>query len=117
MFFYFSMTSYFDPINFCRIKTKKDFFNGNVGTIKKAIKLIKNNNPEDYRTLCKYVDTIGEGNCLISPTEWGEAPCYVKGSKLIYLKPNKNNSPEIIKSRAEAIIKYSHYSQNFWENK
>jgi hypothetical protein len=51
----------------------------------------------------------------------GEEPwlpgCFVRGSKTIYLKPEKEESDLIVGQRAEAIKGFMLMSKNFWENK
>lgn len=115
---FINLFSYFDPLNFCYIKIDNDILRGNQDTIKKAIKLLKKENGESYKTLCRYVDIILEQNCVINMPgqKIDKEGCYIKGSKVIYLKPEKQKTDLIIKKRAEIIEKYSSYSKNFWVN-
>ena len=122
-YFIFSATAYFDPLSWCRIKIEKDILSGNRTTIKQAIRLIKSQRPVDYQDLCKYVEVISEKRCTVADPNvdlaqaqagWQEPGCYVRGSKYIYLAPESSASQVVIRQRAEAIIKYSQFSQDFW---
>lgn len=127
LFVFFSVItntfSYFDPMNFCYISIDNDVLKGNQKGIQKAIKLLKKENKEEYKTLCKYVEKISEKNCL--NCDWHidrscyekDIPkgCYIKGSGVIYLLPDENESEDSIKSRAETIGKYALRSQEFWK--
>jgi len=42
--------------------------------------------------------------------------CYIKGSKVIYIKPERQNTDLIIQKRAEILKKYSAYSKKFWDS-
>lgn len=120
-YFFVNIFNYFDPLNFCYIKIDDDFLRGNESTIKKAIKLLKREDKAAYKTLCAYVDTISEHNCFtssrnISLEDWNKNGCYIKGSKVIYLKPEKRESAAIINQRKTSIKKYSEYSKDFWRS-
>lgn len=122
-FWFLNIISYFDPINLCYIKIEGDVVRGEESTIHKALSLIKKENKKTYKDICKYVDVISEKYCIIA--DWqinGEEytkglnlpGCYARGSKTIYLRPNKNISDNIIQIRKKSIIKYSQFSKNFW---
>lgn len=120
MFYFFvNIFNYFDPLNFCYIKIDSDLLRGNESTIKKAVKLLKKEDKIAYKTLCAYVDTISEHNCFassrkISLEDWNKDGCYIKGSKVIYLKPEKRENSAIINQRKISLKKYSEYSKDFW---
>lgn len=118
-YFFINIFNYFSPLNFCYIKIDGDFLRGNEKTIRKAIKLLKKENKQAYNTLCGYINTISEKNCYttsqnISREEREKDGCYIKGSKVIYLKPEKGENNEVINKRKNAIKKYSEYSKDFW---
>jgi len=109
--FLINLFSYFDPFSFCYIGIDNDIVKGNQSSIKKAIILIKKNDPEDYDVLCKYVDTVAENNCP------GLAPgCYIKGSKIVLLSPTQDESALAVVTRVQTIKKYAYFSKNFWDS-
>ncbi|MDP2684990.1 MAG: hypothetical protein Q8P20_08215 [bacterium] len=117
--------SYFDPLSMCYISIKSDIIRGNEKTIHQALTLIKKRDKEDYNTVCKYISIISEKNyCKIGDGRvdsslhnggFVDPPCYIKGSKTMYLKSEKNESDNIVIKRAEDIIKYANHSKTFWE--
>lgn len=116
-----SITNYIDPLTGCFITLDGNLLNGNEETIKEALKNIKSSNNREYRNICKYVNKIVEQHCLNSDPHFGypveiSKGCYIKGSKIVYLEANENKTIETIKEREELILKYSKYSQNFWES-
>lgn len=120
-YFFVNIFNYFDLLNFCYIKIDGDLLRGNESTIKKAIKLLKREDKTAYKTLCAYVDTISEHNCFASSRKfslenWNKNGCYIKGSKVIYLKPEKRENSAIINQRKISLKKYSEYSKDFWTN-
>lgn len=119
IYFCLNLFSYFDPLKFCYISIKGDF-RGNKKTIKEALSYLKKNNRQAYQTTCRYVNYIGENFCHAADSRvTPEADrylsgCYVRGSKSIYLRPEKDETEEIIKKRVENIAKFAAYSQEFW---
>lgn len=113
-----STASYLDITNFCYISIDGDVIRGNEKTIKVAIKNIKNNDYSTYENVCRNINKITEMYCPdpIDPLKFGEdiEGCYIKGSKIIYLKPNADNTSQLIEKRSETIIKLSKYSKKFW---
>lgn len=108
--------SYFDMGNFCYIDIEGDILRGNEETVKKAIGLLKKEDYGGYKVLCKYVDTISENYCLEGHMNYSDKPgCYIRGSKVIYIKPEKNDTSFIVSERANTIKKYSILSKNFWD--
>jgi len=126
LFFIFIINriSYFDPLNLCYIKIEGDIVRGEETTIHKAISLIKKEDKKAYKDICKYVDTISESYCIIadwqiSGPEFAEGlnlpGCYARGSKTIYIYPNKVVSEFVIRARKNDILKYTEFSKNFWQ--
>ena len=126
VFLYFSLNifSYFDPLSFCRIKIHQQPLSGNRSTIKEALRYIKRSDPSSYAMVCKYVKDIGEKNCMSGDArvdasfagEYGTVKgCYVRGTKFIYLKPNKNNDRQTVAERAKNVIHLAAKSENFWQ--
>src|SRR3990167_3362570 len=98
-----NLFSYFDPLTFCYIGIENDFLGGNQKTVKEAIRLLKKEDIQSYKTLCKNVDTIVEEYCRaadprVRGQEVGinEPGCYISGSKIIYLIPSKMESDYIV---------------------
>ncbi|MEA2007046.1 MAG: hypothetical protein U9O20_02710 [Patescibacteria group bacterium] len=117
--------NYLDPINLCYVDIDEDVLRGNKRTIVEAIRKLKRDSKDEYRTMCRNTHKISENFCLASdwhlnPT-WREdyrgKSCFIRGSKTIYLYPRKEYSQEIVEERAEAIKKYSNFSKEFWRNK
>jgi len=124
VWFFISVSSYFDPLDWCRIGINGDIMNGNEKTIKAALGLLKKTDMAAYKDLCRWVDRIGEKNCIIADQlidakrfqeGWDLPGCYVNGTKTIYIKPTKSESPETIEERAWALKHYSAFSKTFWE--
>jgi hypothetical protein len=112
-----------DPLNSCYIYLEDDMLRGNNETIFKAIDKIKAENFSAYRTLCSNVDVVSENFCeggnrrASTPAkDWNNDGCYIRGSKVIYLKPEKDITLAIIDNRAEMLKKYSIRSQEFWSH-
>ena len=123
IFMYLSLNifSYFDPFSFCRIKIHSDILNGDRSTIKKALRRLKSSNPSDYRYVCRYVTAISEGRCMngdprvdasfVNPDSAG---CFIRGTKMIYIRPTKNVSIATVEDRAKLIATYARMSRDFW---
>ena len=131
-YFFSNAVSYFDPLTSCYISLDNDLTKGNQATMTRAIKMLKRGDGASYKTMCRYINRITEKNCRGSdprgeqneqPTTGGSAirgwesiGCYIKGSKEMYLKVEKDDSDLITRSRMDAIKKYSERSKFFWEN-
>ena len=122
--FIVNIFSYFDPFSLCNIGIDNKTISGNQETIKKAIGLVKKQDKTAYKTLCKYVNTIKESTCLASDPHLGSRPigvdnpgCYIRGSKIIFLRPDNRDNANVVESRAETITKYANLSKNFWESR
>ena len=115
-----NLFSYFDPATFCYIGIDNDWAQGNQKTIQKAIRQLKAQDKVAYRTLCSSVDAIIEDYCMVIDASGGgvsqpdASGCYVKGSKIIYVRPTKDESLAMVSQRAATIKKYAEYSKNFW---
>ena len=107
----------------CYLKIEGDIIRGNEKTIITALKKIKKEDKASYRKVCKYVDRISERYCFA--TDWhldnsqyqkeAAGPgCYARGSKTIYLKPEKQANKSIEETRQANIIKFSGHSRNYW---
>lgn len=123
VYFVINIFNYFDITNLCYIKTEGDLVRGNEKTIKQALKYLKKNKKNDYKMVCKYANVISEKYCILADDDidpellregWSLPGCYVKGSKNIYLTPSQENDEEAIREKAEAIVKYSNFSKEFW---
>lgn len=116
--------NYLDPINLCYVDIDGDVLRGNKRTVVEAIRRLKRESKDDYKTMCRYTHKISENFCLASdwhlnPTWREDYPgksCFIRGSKTIYLYPRKEYSQEIVEERAAAIKKYSNFSKEFWQN-
>jgi len=122
-YFIINRFNYFDAPHLCYISLTPDILSGNKTTMHRAIDRIKKSDPEDYKDLCRYVEAISEKYCVAfdarveSRSENVQQPgCFVKGSKTIYLKPEKEASDSIIEQRAAAIKKFMLMSKSFWKN-
>lgn len=117
---YFVLTlnnSYFDPLTLCRIGINSDIVKGNKDTLVSAISRIKREDPTAYRALCTHVSEIVERYCPADSRQYSlEAGCYIRGSKTIYILPQKERREEVINARMEAIKKYASFSEKYWED-
>ncbi|PIR43091.1 hypothetical protein COV24_04650 [candidate division WWE3 bacterium CG10_big_fil_rev_8_21_14_0_10_32_10] len=120
IFFIISKTSYIDLPNLCYIGVEGDLIKGDENSIRASLKYIKNNKPSEYKNVCKYVDSIIESYCIsadgrVAPLYGYDQPgCYVKGSKVVYVIPQKQQYSTVVEDRAKNIIKYANYSKDFW---
>lgn len=121
---YLLITSYVDVFSFCAIKVEGDMVIGNRGAIIAAIKMLKKQNKKSYQTLCGYVERIIENDCLaVEPridSSWKGLyadGCYIRGSKTIYIKPEKNGDSQSVANRSRALMRYADYSKRFWKEK
>ncbi len=117
---YASFTSHIDLFPVCFITIDRDITKGNRRTIKKAIAQIKITDPTDYAVLCTYVDGIKEKYCLLPeiPVRQGNEPgCYIRGSKVIVLKPESDETNAVIQQRKATILKYAQKSKDFWQDR
>ena len=119
--FIYTRFHYVDILSLCNIAIDKDFLKGNRETIVQAITQIKTEDKSAYKTVCKYVDLISENFCPVDHAYGGpftynnQSGCYIKGSKVIFINPDKSNYPTVINQRAESIKKYADLSKNYWD--
>lgn len=120
-YFIASFFSYIDIVSGCKIGIYHDIIRGNRNTIIEAIKQVKSRNKDAYHILCNSVDQISENYCVgsdwnIDSSRRGENAdgCFIKGSKVIYLRPSLVESSAMVDRRADALEKYSLMSQNYW---
>lgn len=121
IYYVINIFSYFSPTSLCYISLNRDVLSGNKKTMHQAIALLKKEDKEVYRDLCKYVEVVSEKYCYVYDDrvekldyEAWQPGCYVKGSKTIYIKPEAGDSEDIIRKRAEDIKKYLQFSKEFW---
>lgn len=132
-----SAFAYFDPLAFCRIHIDVELLEGDRSAIRRAIDLVRREDPLAYHALCRYVDRIMEeprceaGDPQADPALRGQpiagsrvdpallraldAPgCYVKGSRIVILKRQAAGDDASVRQRAEALKRLAGYSRAFW---
>ncbi len=127
LYFTLSKFAFMDPFAPCFIWIDGDSLRGNVKTIYQALISLRKENLLEFKKTCTYVSKIHEGFCVgiaegvstRSPGNsndyvWPDA-CYLSGSKVIYIKPDKNQSLVTVNERMQFIMKYSEKSRIFWE--
>jgi len=122
VYFFINTFSYLSIYPFCSLKIQGNILLKNEDSIREAIYIIKKDYPKSYSDLCEFVDAIKEQKCTIrdyhlfpkTKDYLSEDGCYVKGSKTIYISPEKSASKEIIQKRAKQIMKLTAFSKNFW---
>lgn len=116
--------SYLDLGHLCYIKIH-GAVSGSEDTIRQALRYLEKEDTDAYARVCRYVRIIEEKNfCLAQDPNlnqggqegvWREPPCYIKGSKAIYLKTNEVDTEDVVRQRMAAIKRYAQLSQRFWE--
>lgn len=128
---YFILTrlAFIDLFTPCFIWIDGDSFRGDVRTIHQALVSLKKENPLEFIKACTCVSEIHEGFCTgIAPDVSTRSPvnsndyvwpdaCYLAGSKVIYIKPDKSQSLTTVSERMQSIRKYSEKSRIFWETR
>ena len=114
--------NYVDISSFCFIDIDSESWRGDRSTIKKALTTIKHDDPPAYITVCKYIDIINEKRCLPGDSRGDSsyvAPdidgCFLRGTHVVYIKPNRSTSQKAVQNRADQIALYSTFAQEFWE--
>lgn len=125
-FYLINIISYFDPFSWCHIQIHGDIVSGNEMTIHQALKLIKVKDKNAYKLVCDYVGVIAEktyckaGDARVDASlpnaGYIEPPCYIRGSKTIYLRSMEDRSEEAVRRRAIDIVTYADKSRNFWQD-
>jgi hypothetical protein len=117
--------AYFDPLLLCRIRIEVGLLDGNRPAIRRAIDVVRQEDPVAYRTLCHFVDRITEGrrcdagDARVAPDDpalpraHGASGCYVRGSRVLVLKRDADD-PAAIRRRAEALKRLAGFSAAFW---
>lgn len=114
--------SYIDPGGPCWVKTVTDVVEGN-NRLVDGIKKLKESDPYAYKDLCQHVDTIVELNCIAGDPRVNLDPklidfeykgCFIKGSKTVYLLPNKDGTQQDPTSIATTLKKYTQVSREYW---
>lgn len=116
--------SYLDLGHLCYIKIH-GAVSGSEDTIRQALRSLEKEDQDAYAVVCQYTRTIEEKKfCLAQDPNlnqggqegvWREPPCYIKGSKTIYLMTNNIETEDVIHQRAGDIKKYAQLSQRFWQ--
>ena len=119
IFFILNAFSYFDPMNFCYVNISEKYLNNDKDTIIKAIKKIKEEDKKSYKDFCHYVNEIIEDRCFAGDPNFSQsllnreiAGCYIKGSRTIYLNPDKTG----VEEKSHLIKRYSQKSKEFWQS-
>ena len=135
-----SAFAYFDPLAFCRIHIDVELLEGDRSPIRRAINLVRREDPLAYHALCRYVDRIVEeprcqaGDMQADPALRGQpfsrsqldpallraldAPgCYVKGSRTVILKREAAGDDASVRQRAETLKRLAGYSRAFWADR
>ena len=109
----------------CHIAIDVELLEGDRSGIRRAITLVRNEDPSAYQRLCRYVDRILEERCdagdpqvsLADPAlrrAHAAAGCYVKGSRLIVMRPQPDGGRRAVRERAEALKRAAAWSEAFW---
>lgn len=120
-FLYKSMTGYVDIANACIISFDV-MSSKEKSRLTEAITYLRESDSNGYQTLCQYIDTIMEDQCLSADiyVETKEAMvgasqpgCYIKGSKTMYFLGHLDFS---FSKRKNAVLlkKYAAFSKDFW---
>ena len=135
-----SAFAYFDPLAFCRIHIYVELLEGDRAPIRRAINLVRREDPLAYQALCRYVDRIVEeprcqaGDTQADPAFRGQAVarssldpalqraldapgCYVKGSRVVILKRSANDDEASVRQRADTLKRLAGYSRAFWADR
>lgn len=113
---------YMHPYPYCNIKIKKHLLRGDKQSIKEAMKMLRRNDVESYKTVCRFVDVIEEKRCYNADVHIDKAAfnkihegCFIHGTHIIYLEPN-NYSEQSVLLRTEVIKALAEKSRDFWMN-
>ena len=134
-----SAFSWLDVSALCRVHIDVELLEGDRGSIKEAIALVRREDPLAYRDLCRWVDRIQEerhcqaGDPQADPRFRGqvvnlaaidpvlrraiEAPtCYVRGSRVIVVRRAREgeNRATLLRERAEGLKRTAGHSRAFW---
>jgi hypothetical protein len=111
-----------DVPNMCYIRIQKEDLAGEKKDILKAVKSLKYAEPANYKSMCKTVNNIVIGQCIMarkdSPkiTYINTVGCYIKGSRSIFINTKSHNPDYTTDEIKAAIIKYSQECKKFWDS-
>jgi hypothetical protein len=117
-----------------------ELLEGDRAPIRRAITLVRREDPIAYHALCGYVDRIMEeprceaGDPQADPSMRGQpiargrldpalvraldAPgCYVKGSRVVILKRSAADDDASVRQRADTLKRLAGYSRAFWADR
>jgi hypothetical protein len=118
--------AYFDPLSLCRIRIEVGLLDGNRPAIRRAIDVVRREDPVAYRTLCHFVDRITEerrcdaGDARVAPGDpalpraHAAAGCYVRGSRILVLRRDDADEATTLRRRADALKQLAGFSAAFW---
>lgn len=119
----------------CHIAIDVELLEGDRAGIRSAIDVVRREDPLAYQRLCRYVDRILEERCdagdpQADPRVRGQgviavgdpvlrramsaAGCYVKGSRMVVLRPQPDGGERVVRDRAEALKRVAAWSEAFW---
>jgi len=132
--------SWLDVSALCRVRIEVELLEGDRGSIKEAIAVVRREDPVAYRDLCRWVDRIQEerecmagdpqadprlrGASVISLAQvdpalaraHDAAGCYMRGSRVIVLRRPREGDDHaaLLRERVEAIKRSAGYARAFW---
>ena len=135
-----SAFSWLDVSALCRVHIDVELLEGDRGSIKEAINVVRREDPFAYRDLCRWVDRIQEEReCMAGDPQANSryrgaaainlavvepalgrahdaAGCYVRGSRVIILRRAREgeNPATLLRERAEALKRSAGYARAFW---
>ena len=134
-----SAFSWFDVSAICRVHIDVELLEGDRGSIKEAIALVRREDPLAYRDLCRWVDRIQEErHCQAGDPQADsrfrghvvnlaaidpvlrraiEAPaCYMRGSRIIVVRRARDgeNPGALLRERAEGLKRMAAHARAFW---
>jgi len=116
---YFNYLDFSEP---CYIKIYSSSLSGNRQTLVEALEKLKVRDPVNYRNVCRYVSVISESPCITSQKYGSQVQnldvdgCYIKGSKIIFVRPDSRSDPSVVENRIDTIVKYTQESMKFWNS-
>ena len=107
-----NVSGYLDVFGACQIDIEGDILRGNEDTIRSALRLIKRTDRATYRRFCAAIETISERYCIDADWHLDQSRveasarlpgCYLRGTDVIYLRPEQDTSETRIRERADTI--------------
>ena len=102
------------------IRIQKDSLDGEKKDVLRAIEHLKINSLNDYKYVCKHIDSVILGKCLSASKSNNNVlnintrACYLKGTKSVYINTKISNTDFSPKSISSLILKYAKESAVFW---